>query len=243
MSKKIPHSGQPSHPGSLPAGNTSKGDDRNLVQIDEAFKEAQFEDKVWLFWERNKGAVIGAIAAVIIVVIGVLAWNQLQQSKLRQLQAEFSAAQTTEEQIAFAAANPSHPLAGIALLSAADHYYADEDFEQAAASYLNAAAPLHHNPELYGRALIGAGIAQARLGDTSAALQHLRRAATDLKVADALRAEAHYHASVIERDLGETEQATRSLQAILALQYAGLWHNRAEIALRSLNTTPEPVTP
>ena len=33
-------------------------DDRNLVVVDEDFANADAEDRLWLFWERNKNLIV-----------------------------------------------------------------------------------------------------------------------------------------------------------------------------------------
>ena len=46
----------------------SAGDDRNLVLVDDDFQDADFEDKVWLFWRRH-GKKTVAIAALVFFAI------------------------------------------------------------------------------------------------------------------------------------------------------------------------------
>ncbi len=67
----------------MPEDRSSKqppaGDDRNLVVVDEDFVNADAEDRLWLFWERNKGVIVKATTAVVVGILGYLAfffWNE-----------------------------------------------------------------------------------------------------------------------------------------------------------------------
>lgn len=235
MSKKHPSTAAPitqvqhKHK-SDPAG----GDDRNLVEIDEAFKEAEFEDKVWLFWERNKTIIITGIIAAILATVAVQGVRIYQENRLAAIQTDFMAATTNEERIEFATANSGHPLAGIALLEAADDLYANDSFSEAAPLYADAATSFAQTPELKARALLGQGVALARGGDRSQAVTILNSLARDTTAADALRAEAAYHAAIISLEEGQTEQARETLQSILPLRYAGIWRDQAERTLKRI---------
>ncbi len=235
MSKKHPSTSAPIAPAQQKRKlGPVRGDDRNLIEIDEAFKEAEFEDKVWLFWERYKTLIITGIIAAIVATIAVQGVRVYRDSRLATVQADFMAATTNEERIAFAKANSGHTLAGIALLEAADNRFADEAFSEAAPLYADAAKSLAQAPELRARALLGHGVALARSGDRTQAVTILNGLFRDTTAADALRAEAAYHSAVITLEDGQPEQARETLQSILPLRNAGIWRNQAERMLRRI---------
>ena len=45
-----------------------KGDDRNLVVVDEDFAQADAEDRLWHLWERHRSSIVGTVTAVVMVV-------------------------------------------------------------------------------------------------------------------------------------------------------------------------------
>ncbi len=90
----------------MPEDRSSKqppaGDDRNLVVVDEDFVNADAEDRLWLFWERNQGVIVKATVAVVVGILGYLAiffWNEAQREALGE---EFTACQDEAARRAFA---------------------------------------------------------------------------------------------------------------------------------------------
>ena len=51
-------------------------DDRNLVVVDEDFANADAEDRLWLFWERNKNLIVRGTTAVVLAIIGAIVVNE-----------------------------------------------------------------------------------------------------------------------------------------------------------------------
>lgn len=100
---------------------TPKGDDRNLVVVDEDFAHADAEDRLWLLWERHRERIVGTFAAV---VVGLLAWFAFaawSEARREGIREAFAAAGNDEAALrAFAASHPGHPLATAALLQLAD---------------------------------------------------------------------------------------------------------------------------
>lgn len=234
MSKKHPSTPAPLAPSQQKRNSgKTRGDDRNLVEIDEAFKEAEFEDKLWLFWNRNKSYIITAILAAFFATIAVQGVHVYRKNRLLAVQEEFAAATTGEQKIAFATTHPGNPLAAIALLSAADEQYTAQSFDRAASLYADAAIAAAKTPELKARATLGQGIALARGGNVSQAMDVLQALAGDTSAADAFRAQAAYHFATLALENGQTDRARSSLQSILALRYAGPWREQAEDLLRT----------
>lgn len=97
------------------------GDDRNLVVVDEDFAQADSEDKLWLFWERNRDRVVGGTVAI---VVGLVAWFAVQswiESRASQLRSDYAAVRDDAGRTAFAAAHPGEVLSAVALLEVADN--------------------------------------------------------------------------------------------------------------------------
>lgn len=237
MSKKHPSTAAPIAPSQQKKKiGKVRGDDRNLIEIDEAFKEAEFEDKMWLFWERYKTHIITAILAAIFATIAVQGIRVYQDSRIASIQASFMEATTSEQKIAFAAAHSNHPLAAIALLEVADELYAAESFNDAAALYADAIRSAANAPELKARAELGQGVALARSGNRSQAMGVLNALAANPVAADSFRGEAAFHSAILALEDGQVDRARESLESILPLRFAGLWRDQAE---RMLRTKPQ----
>lgn len=97
------------------------GDDRNLVIVDEDFAQADSEDRLWLFWERNRDRVVGGTVAV---VVGLVAWFAVQswiESRNEARRAAYADVKDDAGRLAFAKDNPGEVLAAVALLEVADN--------------------------------------------------------------------------------------------------------------------------
>jgi hypothetical protein len=98
-----------------------KGDDRNLVLVDEDFAHADAEDRLWLLWERHRERIAWTFSSV---VLGLLAWFAFAawaDARRESVREAFAAAGADEAALrAFADGHPGHPLATAALLQLAD---------------------------------------------------------------------------------------------------------------------------
>ena len=65
------------------------GDDRNLVVVDEDFVNADTEDRLWLFWERNKGIIVKGTFGVVVGILAFLAYFFWNESRREALGEEF----------------------------------------------------------------------------------------------------------------------------------------------------------
>jgi hypothetical protein len=69
-----------------PPKQTPIDDDRNLVVVDDDFVNADAEDRLWLFWERNKTIIVRSITSIVVGVIAFLAfyfWKESQKQAFR----------------------------------------------------------------------------------------------------------------------------------------------------------------
>jgi len=110
-------------------------DDRNLVVVDEDFANADAEDRLWLFWERNKTLIVRGTTAVVLAIIGAIGFHFWQESKREELGLAYVACQDEAARRAFAAAHPGEPLAAVALLEVADDLRKANKLEDAAKAY------------------------------------------------------------------------------------------------------------
>jgi hypothetical protein len=116
------------------------GDDRNLVVVDDDFKNADAEDRLWLFWERNKTALVRGTTAVVLAVLGLLLYEFVWKAGRREaLHQDYNACLDEPARRAFAAKHAGEPLAVVALTEVADDLKAAAKFAEAAKAFDEAA--------------------------------------------------------------------------------------------------------
>ena len=123
----------------MPEDRSSKqppaGDDRNLVVVDEDFVNADTEDRLWLFWERNKDVIVKATFAVVVGILAFLAYFFWNESRREALGEEFTACQDEAARRAFAQSHQGEPLAAVAMTDVADDLKKAGKFADAAKAY------------------------------------------------------------------------------------------------------------
>ena len=111
------------------------GDDRNLVVVDEDFVNADTEDRLWLFWERNKDIIVKGTFGVVVGILAFLAYFFWNEGRREALGEEFTACQDEAARRAFATRHAGEPLAAIALTDVADDLKRAGKFADAAKAY------------------------------------------------------------------------------------------------------------
>ncbi len=203
-----------------------KADERNLVQK-ELDAELPPEERIKVWWERNRVALaLGAIVALVIVV-GFQGIRLQREAFDRKVQEAWLEIADAEERLAFAERYGSHPLGGIAWLKIGDAAYAESNFEEAQIAYEKANTALVE-PVFQGRARIGAAISSLKNGDRERARLALEQLAGDPEMFDALRAEAAFHRAILAAEDKDVETFERYRQMLMSLQYTQGWINRLE---------------
>lgn len=204
-----------------------KDDDRNLVLVDDDFKDADLDERLWLYWQRNKTTIIAGIIAAFVVVVGMETVTYLRARTLEKERMAYLAASESGSLNAFAQAHAERPLGGVVWLQEADEAYTNGHFEEAAGLYEKAIAALEQTP-LGLRARIGQGLSLYKGGNVSSARNALAQVFQAEEALDTQRAEAHYHLAVIALEQGDTELAGTHLDAIGQLAYTNLWAMKAQ---------------
>jgi hypothetical protein len=224
-----------------PSAPKPAGDDRKLVEVDETYPSLAFEDRLRLFWEKNRKAVI---AVIVLVLVGLLAkggWEYMQAEKERGIEQEYAASNTPEKLKAFAAAHAGHSLAGVARLQLADAAYAEGRSADAIAGYEEAIAALPPGP-LASRAKLGSAMSKIFAGkpEGEAALKQL---ASDLAEPKAIRAEASYHLASLANSAGRSEDVRKYASQVMQIDPTSQWTQRALMLQASLPVDAAPAAP
>jgi hypothetical protein len=222
-----------------PSNPTPAGDDRNLVAVDPA-TAATFEDKVNLFWKKNRTVVVVLCILIVLVIVGREGWNYMNRQKELEVEKAYAAATTPEQLKAFAAAHPDHALAGIAQLRMADDAYKAGKSTEAIAGYDQAISILKTGP-LAARAQIGRAVAKVQANKTAEAQADLKKLADDTTQVKGLRAEATYHLASLAVDAKNATDAQKYVDQLMQLDATSPWTQRAMALRASLPATPAAV--
>jgi hypothetical protein len=201
------------------------GDDRNLVLVDRDFSDADFEDRVWLFWEQRKGLIFGLIGLACVGVIGWQGWKFVQQQQQASINEAYRAAKTPEELQAFSKAHADSPLGKLAILEAADALYQKSQYKEAASAYASAATVWGTDPNGQ-RARVGSAMATVLSGDVAGGTKLLGAIAVDPGVLDTFRGECYFHLVSIALQAGDVATAKTYADRAKALQ-APDWSRQA----------------
>ena len=168
------------------------GDDRNLVIVDDDFVNADAEDRLWLFWERNKENIVRGTTAVVIGILGFLAyyfWNEDRKEKIGE---EYTACQDEAARKAFAKKHEGEPLAAVAYAEVGDDLKKANKLADAAKAYNEAtrlAALAGKSPALKAlgaRTRLYAALARQEAGEAGAE-DAIAAVANDTSVPETLR--------------------------------------------------------
>ena len=117
----------------------SAGDDRNLVLVDDDFQDADFEDKVWLFWRRHGKKTIAIATLIFFAALAVIVYTQAKKMHVVSLQNDYAALKTDDERRAFARENTADPMAGTIFFALGNNLFREGKYAEAAEDYRAAA--------------------------------------------------------------------------------------------------------
>lgn len=220
---------------SPPSQSRPAGDDRNLVPVNES-TALSFEDKVSVFWQNNRGLVLGVCIAVILGLLGKGAWDHFARQRELEIERTFGAAKTPEQLKSFAESHRGHTLAAIAQLRIADDAYKAGKPADAVAAYDKAVAELKGGP-LEARAKIGRAMAKIQAGKAGEGTTELKQLSTDVSQLKAVRAEATYHLTSLAAEAGNAAEVQKLSEQLMQIEPSGPWTARA-MSLRASLPAP-----
>lgn len=223
-----------------PSKSNPAGDDRNLVAVD-ATTAVTFEDKVNLFWKKNRNAVIALCVLVLLAIVGREGWNYLAAQKELEVEKAYAAATTPEQLKSFAAAHADHSLGGIAQLQMADDAYKAGKAADAVTAYDKALVALKDGP-LAARAQLGRALAKISAGKAADGSGELKKLADDASQTKTVRAEAAYHLTSLAVEAGNATEAQKYVDLLMQIDPDSQrsWTQRALQRRASLPATPAP---
>jgi hypothetical protein len=196
--------------------------------------EVSFEEKCWIFFKKHLRCFAHILCLLIILgsITGIALWSKGFYD--RYLQSRFIALQNSEDKLSFAAHHPSHPLAGICFLEAADEAYRAKDYSLAAKYYTQAQRGLKHSI-FGGRSALGEAMSRLAGEEKEEGRIVLISTATDVQYPRSIRAEAFCLAAVLAIDRGKPNKAKQALQYIASGDYGDTWKKRAQELAKNYN--------
>jgi hypothetical protein len=221
-----------------PPSPTPAGDDRNLVAVD-ATTAVSFEDKLRVFWTKNRNVVTGVCVGIALAIVAKGGWDYLGRQKETSVGKAYADATTPEQLKSFAASHPDHELGGVARIRLADDAYKAGKFADAVTGYDQAIAALKEGP-LVARARIGRALARLQSGQAAEASKALKELAEDAQQFKAVRAEAAYHLTSLAVEAKNADEAQKLVDQLMQLDASSPWTQRAMSLRASLPATPAP---
>lgn len=208
-------------------------DERKTVVLDEDLDGVEFEDRVWLYWKRNKTSLITSIAAAFAIIICVQGFKMYRANAQVRLANEYALAQTPEQLAKFAAENAGKKLAGVALLQNADKLYSEGKFAEAQKIYVQAESDLG-GTILEGRALIGEA-ACVSVQDTAKGIDLFKKVASNASIDPSYKAQAAYLLGLTYQQTGKKDEAKAAFKSVIDNANSGYFGKLAENSLANIN--------
>ena len=225
------------------------GDDHNLVVVDEDFVNADAEDRLWLFWERNQGVIVKATVGIVTGILAFLAYFFWNESRREALGAEFTACQDEAARRAFAGRHPGEALAVVALTDVADDLKKAGKFADAAKAYDEAnrlaglAGKAPAVAALGTRARLYAGLCRLEAGEAGAD-KAVAAVADDANAPETLRGFAMLTLANLAVAKGDSAEAAKWLNAMDKKLRAGhVWKADKESLVQSEPSLIAPAAP
>lgn len=210
----------------------SNADERKTVILDEQLDGVEFDDKVWLYWTRNKKSIITSIVLAFAIIIGVQSWKLYKASQERELAQAYASVSNDKQLAEFAKEYAGTTLAGVALLQSADAAYSDGKFAEAQKLYGDSKAELE-STILYGRALLGEATCAYAL-DKAKGMDLLKIAYNTASLNPVYKAQAGYMLALALKEQNKSDEAKKIFTSVADDAKGGYFAQMARSALMSM---------
>ncbi len=201
-------------------------DERNLIDLEDSFA-LSIEDRLSIYWQENKGFLIGCIIVLMLTVVGYQGMRILKEQTEAALKNEYAEADANNTLDEFARTHSDKALGGFAALKLADEAYANSDFGTALEFYDLAGAALEE-PALAGRAKLGLAFSLYNDGKPEEGIAQLNAITSDTSLSEAARAEAAYHLAVEAHTAGRKAEFSSYAAQVSNSKFASQWQQRIQ---------------
>ena len=202
---------KPTLPSDAELTDAPASDERKTVILDEDLEGVELEDRMWLYWKRNRNFIITTLVIAFALVIGIQSWKMYKSHASQAIENAYLEAQNPQQLEDFAKANGGTTLAGIALLQNADAAFKAGKFADAEKFYNQAADDLG-STILAARAKIGAAMSVLSSGGANKASDMLEKVYKS--DASEFSAQAGYLLALVKVQSGKKADAESLLKEI-----------------------------
>ena len=224
--KNKPHIPTDAELASVPAS-----DERKTVILDEDLEGVDLEDRVWLYWKRNRNFIIFTIVAAFAIVIGVQGWKMYKASSGDTLAAAYAPGKKAEKHAVISKTHRRKTLSGVRPLHNSDPAVKAGKFADAQKLYSEAAKNLGEET-LAGRAKIGMAMSAISAGDSAKGMEALEKV---YKEGSVYSAQAGYLLGLAKVQNGIVDEAKNLLKVISRINNNGVFALLANQELSNLN--------
>ena len=114
--KRGPHAAKNKIPEDILNGKISAVDERKTIVLDEDLENVDFDDKVWLYWKRNRNFIILTVTAALAIIVGVQGWKMYTANRASSMASGYEIAHSTNDLHNFAKSNAGTKLGALAML-------------------------------------------------------------------------------------------------------------------------------
>jgi hypothetical protein len=208
-------------------------DQFNDDPLNDAFKSADFGDKVWLFFSKH-ARLLTSLAIAILAFFGIAAIVTVRNNVARrQRQSAYLETLQTGARETFAQQYASEKLGGAVYLEMGDEAYQKKECRRAADYYRLAAEGLGRNI-FGGRAALGEGIALIKSGLQPEGEGILGRIAEEKTYPPSIRGNALYLLANSNRERKDMGKAKSLLQQLVNSHFTDQWRAEAGALLREI---------
>jgi tetratricopeptide (TPR) repeat protein len=201
--------------------------------LDDAFKSADFSDKVWMFFSKYARPIASAMAVICLIVCLALIIMIGRSMCKKSMKMAYWEAIRTDTRERFAQKYISNPLGGTVFLELGDEAYQKKEYQRAADYYHHARVSLGGNI-LGGRAAIGEGIALIKSGlraDGEGILMGIR---DEQSYPTSIRGQGAYLLASSLYGCGEFDKAKNTLNQLINGNFSDPWKMEGKVLLREI---------
>jgi len=208
---------------------------------DKIFKEAvdDFDRFEEFFQENLKKILSGAVLLVVILIIGLVAWNIVKQSRFKA-SASLSAAKTVDELKNAIAKYPSSEGVDIARLNLGMAYFKNKKFDEAKSAFDSLASNVS-DPNMKGRALINSAYALSALGKSQDASSKFLEIGEMDDMPAFIKDEANLEAGRILFNMNKMDKAKKVLNLVGGKKINNFWARQAKMILQKIDAGTPPL--
>jgi len=189
--------------------------------------DRQVDDKVYDYWQKNKGGLIASVVLFVCIVIAFQGLRFYRDYAEEQVQRAFVEASARGDLRSFAQEHAGHRLAGIAALEVAHGDFREGAYAEAIEGYAIAINSLS-GTNAGDRATLGMAGSLFQTGELTEARTLFQSLARDDRVAEDVRIQAFFNLGVLSVEMGEEDRLDEIIHSLEAIPGSADWIERLD---------------